>query len=380
MSVGALTDPDPSSSIDCKETNKGVLPNRVALTGTNDAATITSPATGLLIYNTATAGTAPNDVVPGYYYNSGTPITPNWSRFNISKDTLDWTKVTTATTTASKTDNQYVTGDVGIGDFSGSSPSHKLHVKGGIRTESGFIANDGTAGTPSYRFNSQGTLGMYKVTTDVLGFATASTERIRIDAVGNVGIGNTNPSEKLDVKDGNIKLTTTTTATSTNGQLQFQAGGEGSTTKMVVVRKTLSITTSNTTPTKIFDDGYMRFGVWFGSGTSRWTLGFSPYNNQYYDYNYIGNARYYNGSYYYTIVGINNYEWCLSDDITTTSGTYYECGSALNTSGYNYGTGGNGMLYAEATTNSPFYEFSFFITYTSTSTQRILTVVIKAYY
>ena len=49
----------------------GFLPPRVALTGTNDLSTITSPATGLLVYNTATAGTKPNDVIPGYYYYNG---------------------------------------------------------------------------------------------------------------------------------------------------------------------------------------------------------------------------------------------------------------------------------------------------------------------
>lgn len=53
-------------------TNKGFLPPRIALTATTDASTIASPAAGLLIYNTATAGAAPNNIVPGYYYWNGT--------------------------------------------------------------------------------------------------------------------------------------------------------------------------------------------------------------------------------------------------------------------------------------------------------------------
>jgi hypothetical protein len=205
-------------------------------------------------------------------------------------------------------------------------------------------------------------------------------ERLRITNSGNVGIATTTPSEKLDVS-GNVKLTATTTATRTNGQLQFTAGGEGVATKMVVFRKTTTLTTANTSVTKVFDDGYMRFGIWFNSAASRWVIGFSPYNNQFYDYNYLGNARYYNGTYYYSNDGLNNYVWSLSDDVTTTSGTYYECGGVLNTASRNYATGGSGMVYAEGTTTTnPFYEFTFFVTYTSTSTQRVVTVLVKAYY
>ena len=205
-------------------------------------------------------------------------------------------------------------------------------------------------------------------------------ERLRITNSGNVGIATTTPSEKLDVS-GNVKLTATTTATTTNGQLQFTAGGEGVATKMVVFRKTTTLTTANTTATKVFDDGYMRFGIWFNSASGRWVIGFSPYNNQFYDYNYLGNARYYNGTYRYTSDAVNNYVWSLSDDVTTTSGTYYECGGVLNTVSWNYATGGSGMVYAEGTTTTnPFYEFTFFVTYTSTSTQRVVTVLVKAYY
>src|SRR6185503_8952085 len=48
--------------------NKGFLPEQVSLTATNVAAPVTGPATGLLVYNTNTAGTTPTNVVPGYYY------------------------------------------------------------------------------------------------------------------------------------------------------------------------------------------------------------------------------------------------------------------------------------------------------------------------
>src|ERR1700749_1227825 len=51
---------------------KGFLPPNVPLTGITDAVTVTSPATSLLVYNTATANTGTLAVVPGYYYWDGT--------------------------------------------------------------------------------------------------------------------------------------------------------------------------------------------------------------------------------------------------------------------------------------------------------------------
>jgi len=61
-----------SAMLDVKSTDKGMLVPRVALTGTTDVTTISTPATSLLVYNTATAG----DVTPGFYYWNGTAWTP----------------------------------------------------------------------------------------------------------------------------------------------------------------------------------------------------------------------------------------------------------------------------------------------------------------
>ena len=71
--------PASSAMLDVKSANKGVLIPQIALTGTLDVTTIASPATSLLIYNTATAGTSPNNVTPGYYYWSGTA----WTRLSV---------------------------------------------------------------------------------------------------------------------------------------------------------------------------------------------------------------------------------------------------------------------------------------------------------
>lgn len=77
IGIGTTT-PNASAILDITHSNKGLLPPRIALTGITDVSTITAPATGLLVYNTATAGVAPNNVVPGYYYYTGV----NWYRLN----------------------------------------------------------------------------------------------------------------------------------------------------------------------------------------------------------------------------------------------------------------------------------------------------------
>lgn len=60
--------PDASSMLEIRSTTKGLLIPRIALSATTSALPVTSPATSLLIYNTASV----SDVTPGYYYWDGT--------------------------------------------------------------------------------------------------------------------------------------------------------------------------------------------------------------------------------------------------------------------------------------------------------------------
>lgn len=61
-----------NSLLELESTTKGLLLPRVALTATNAASPLTAHVAGMVVYNTATAGTSPNNVTPGYYYNNGT--------------------------------------------------------------------------------------------------------------------------------------------------------------------------------------------------------------------------------------------------------------------------------------------------------------------
>lgn len=81
VGIGTAT-PNGSAQLEVNSSSKGFLPPRVSLTGTADASTITTPAAGLLVYNNATSGTAPNNVTPGFYYYNGSA----WVRLIVPTD------------------------------------------------------------------------------------------------------------------------------------------------------------------------------------------------------------------------------------------------------------------------------------------------------
>lgn len=126
-----------STILEIESANKGVLLPRIALTAIDDATTIVAPANSLLIYNTATAGTAPNDVTPGFYYWNATAT--RWNKLGSGN-------------------NWSLAGNTGT-----------------------------TAGTD------------YIGTTDAIDFVTKTnnTEAMRVTSTGNVGIGTTTPTSKL---------------------------------------------------------------------------------------------------------------------------------------------------------------------------------------
>ncbi|PCI16310.1 MAG: hypothetical protein COB62_08025 [Piscirickettsiaceae bacterium] len=136
--------PNISAGLDIDFTNKGLLIPRVALINTTDATTIASPATSLLVYNT-------NTILPegvGYYYNSGTTILPIWTRISTGVTSSDWT----------------LTGN------SGTNPS--VNFIGTLDAQDWVIR-------------------------------TNNIERMRVLLGGNIGIGESSPTEKLEVA-GNI--------------------------------------------------------------------------------------------------------------------------------------------------------------------------------
>ncbi|MFQ5606260.1 MAG: cell division protein ZapB, partial [bacterium] len=90
---------------------------------------------------------------------------------------------------------------VGIGT---TTPSTKFHVVGQTRASS-FSSANGTAGSPAYRFESDTNTGTFRPAADNYAITTGGSERMRIDASGNVGIGTSTPTSKLQV-DGNVDI------------------------------------------------------------------------------------------------------------------------------------------------------------------------------
>ena len=101
-------------------------------------------------------------------------------------------------------------GNVGIGT---SSPNDRLDIVGGnVRIASGNVIRFVDSG--NVRVSIQGDTSSNAI------FNTAGSERMRIDSGGNVGIGTSSPSSKLEVSSatGNTVLT----VTNTSGTIQLQ--------------------------------------------------------------------------------------------------------------------------------------------------------------
>jgi hypothetical protein len=88
--------------------------------------------------------------------------------------------------------------NIGIGT---TSPGYLLDVRGNVASTTQFLGNaSDTVSAPSFSWQWDTNLGMFRPTTDTLGFTTAGTERLRIFSNGNMSIGTTTNSTKLRVE------------------------------------------------------------------------------------------------------------------------------------------------------------------------------------
>ena len=188
VGIGTTGIENASAKLEVKSSTQGFLPPRVALQGTDDAALgtprIASPATGLLVFNTASAGTGINAVTPGFYYYDGS----KWQRIiNQQPDaTVEFT---------STDDNPNTVGTT----FTGTERSRDyIYVSSGNGSQWTYNATTLTyvtytppASTPSTPWYLSGG------TSDAGSNKTASVYRS-----GSVGIGSAttpNASAQLDV-------------------------------------------------------------------------------------------------------------------------------------------------------------------------------------
>ena len=112
--VGIGTDtPNASAKLDVYATNKGFLPPRISLTSATDAITISSPATGLLVYCEGDAGLA-----AGYYFWNGS----SWEKLSLSSEIDTKANLSGATFTGALNSDTNIT----IGKSDGTMPSQLI--------------------------------------------------------------------------------------------------------------------------------------------------------------------------------------------------------------------------------------------------------------
>ena len=261
------TNPSLSSALDVSATNSGLLIPRINLSNITDTATITAPAVSLLVYNT---GFAPN----GYYYWSG----------------AQWIQLTTGN------NNWALTGNLGTNagtNFIGTTDTQDIRFKTNStdrwnisHTNSGQLQSYslGTGALPAYSFQGDQNTGIFSSAADELNFSTAGTERIRIDATGNVGIGTTpTGSSILDmssitnkaIEAPNVALSATnvaTIATPATGALVYNTASASSGATAVYPGYYYwdgaawnSMTTGGQSSTTYFSTGATAIGAFTGS-------------------------------------------------------------------------------------------------------------------
>lgn len=154
VGIGTNT-PDASAKLEILDANRGILIPRVSLTATNAATPVSSPATGLLIYNIATASSGTTAVSPGFYYwngsawvrfaagNAGWELTGN-ANTNIATNFIGTTDANAVVFRTNNVERMRIdaTGKIGIGT---TSPQTSLHIQTAT-ANTGFRLADGSQG------------------------------------------------------------------------------------------------------------------------------------------------------------------------------------------------------------------------------------------
>jgi type VI secretion system Hcp family effector len=176
------SNPDASAILDLQSTVKGFLIPRMTETQRD---IIQSPATGLLIYQI--------DGISGFYYNTGSPVSPAWSLLSSPSTSTLWIRTGINTTSLA-----IPTDSVGIGRF---NPVEKLNVNGNLALDNFqpmiLFREDTLEGARITHIGLQNDGYLHLQAWDGNHFET--TGLVVKSPAQNVGVGTIHPAYKLDV-------------------------------------------------------------------------------------------------------------------------------------------------------------------------------------
>ena len=199
VGIGTTT-PNASAQLDVTSTTKGLLIPRMT---SAERLAIASPVEGLMVYETTTSSF--------WFYNGFV-----WNQIGIG-GTSPWTVSGTNIYNSN-------TGNVGIGT---TAPTVKLHLAGSMLMNTT---------NPTVQFQQSGIDKVFvQASGDNLRIGTYSgnstgkmiirmdgTDRVFVDSIGQVGIGRTTPTERLDV-DGKIRITPFGSSSVSDAELKLYA-------------------------------------------------------------------------------------------------------------------------------------------------------------
>lgn len=311
--IGTTT-PDPSAKLEVNSNNKGFLPPRVSLTGINDNTTILTPATGLLVYCKGDAGLS-----AGYYFWNGTvwaTIATSAGSNSVEYISVQASSDLTITASTSVKFNTTLTGNIPYDASTGFftlSAGKTYRISGFISLAGGAITSSGAEAITVWRTSSGSNIGNYAqilsantnynsngqgvtdfiytptTTTTVSlyvtsitgtvgfrgGYTSATITQVGSSAVinpwtlsgtntynttGNVGIGTSTPTSRLNIAGGGIKLHNGFSRSNSRPSLNTASIGN------YEIRGVGSIV--GNTQEDLGDDGFLRLSAGGGTNTS----------------------------------------------------------------------------------------------------------------